>query len=81
MNYEIDRCSWEAYLNQLLKADGHKTIPTTKKLGKRVVDAYVKKTNLGQESKEGYTSKTKFVEKQVKKDAWLVKNDELDGVK
>lgn len=71
----------EVYLNKLLKADGHKTYATTKTLGKRVVDAYVKKDNWGHESKVGYASKTKFIEKQIKKDAWLVKEDVLDGVK
>lgn len=71
----------EAYLNKLVNADGHKTFSTTKKLGKRVVDAYIEDTEWAHESKVGYASKTKFIVKQIKKDAWLLDRGELKGVK
>ncbi|GEK30169.1 hypothetical protein KZO01_04780 [Kurthia zopfii] len=36
----------EKFLNKLVKGDGHKTYKTTKTLGKRVVDVYIKKRTL-----------------------------------
>lgn len=69
----------EKYLNDLLNGNGHKTYKT--KYGKRVADVYVKKNNWIHESKVGYASKTKFIKKQVKKDAWLKKEKEVKGVK
>lgn len=33
----------EKFLNKLVKGNGHKTYKTTKNLGKRVVDVYIKK--------------------------------------
>lgn len=69
----------EKYLNDLLNGNGHKTYKT--KYGKRVADVYVKKNNWIHESKVGYASKTKFIKKQVKKDAWLKKEKVVKGVK
>lgn len=47
-------------------------------LGKRFVDV-LSPDNIAHESKVGYTTLTKFVEKQILKDAELVKSKEFSG--
>ncbi|WP_251032306.1 RHS repeat-associated core domain-containing protein [Mesobacillus foraminis] len=52
-----------------------KRFSTTKKLGDRVVDSYVTGTKTAHEAKVGRVYAKSFIKEQVKKDAWLKKNN------
>lgn len=54
---------------------GHKTFNTSE--GKRVVDVF--SNGIAHESKVGYASKTKFIQKQIRKDVELVQSGEIEA--